>query len=537
MEPKDLTAFISSQEREDRFDFDEDKEQDLHKKTSGIDFYGMGYDFEDEDDLYCMNQCSEFANGEEVELPDVAKPRFRSASSSDLTELAQSPATRSRFAKLRQGAASTVFKAKSDLAKSMSDIGNKIKYSVIDKETEEIWNDIVALFYEQLSGMGVTKLDFIIGMILLALYYKQNVQRTSKLVSERPFVDNAKYFYRFAYGAYGWKALYSKRRGAKRHMQGLAIKAAQGFHMANMNALFKHTGLTAEDVVDVQWKSDKFSPGHYIALDHRTQNIIVAIRGTSHMHDFLVDLCGRNDEFQGGCAHAGILKCAQNKAKAFTPIISGLLEKYPNYQIKVVGHSLGGGTAALLTMILITEHPEWPIFSYCYASPCVVSKSVSDKYADKILCFALLNDPVTRVSLGSMQALKNTVAQLVLQSESNTQRVFHILNARSPDLSRKLTSWFNIKNSVLDLTKIDMNKSDAEKLVPPGKIYHLYKQCCTDTHFVMEESLHEYFTEIVVSTDMVENHFPISYEAAFESLTQNEELWQQEMAELDTEEL
>ncbi len=72
------------------------------------------------------------------------------------------------------------------------------------------------------------------------------------------------------------------------------------------------------------------------------------------MHDFLTDLCGRNEPFQAGFVHHGILKCAQMKAKYFKPKLEELRSKHPNYDIKIVGHSLGGGTAALLTILLLT---------------------------------------------------------------------------------------------------------------------------------------------------------------------------------------
>jgi hypothetical protein len=83
-------------------------------------------------------------------------------------------------------------------------------------------------------------------------------------------------------------------------------------------------------------------------------------------------------------------------------------QQYPDYSIKIVGHSLGGGVAALLTIVLVTgnfphipkssfpEKPNWPLFCYAYASPCVVSKSLSLKYTSTILSFALDNDPIPR---------------------------------------------------------------------------------------------------------------------------------------------
>ena len=83
---------------------------------------------------------------------------------------------------------------------------------------------------------------------------------------------------------------------------------------------------------------EQFNPGHFIALSHKSQDIIVAIRGTSHLSDVLSDLMGKYEEFQvhsllkppshikNGFVHSGILKCAQNKCKRFLPILDNLLQ-------------------------------------------------------------------------------------------------------------------------------------------------------------------------------------------------------------------
>jgi hypothetical protein len=41
----------------------------------------------------------------------------------------------------------------------------------------------------------------------------------------------------------------------------------------------------------------------------------------------------------------------------------------------------------------------------------------------------------------------------------------------------------------------------------------------------MEESEHDYFTEIIISNDMVQHHFPNSYEAAWKSVLENDQIW------------
>ncbi|KAL8491989.1 hypothetical protein ACS0TY_023549 [Phlomoides rotata] len=53
-----------------------------------------------------------------------------------------------------------------------------------------------------------------------------------------------------------------------------------------------------------------------------------------------------------GYAHCGMVAGARWIAKLSSPTLLKAVEQYPDYEVKVVGHSLGGGTAALLTYIL-----------------------------------------------------------------------------------------------------------------------------------------------------------------------------------------
>eukprot|EP00256_Glycine_max_P051410 XP_014617415.1 uncharacterized protein LOC102666641 [Glycine max] len=53
-----------------------------------------------------------------------------------------------------------------------------------------------------------------------------------------------------------------------------------------------------------------------------------------------------------GHAHRGMVAAAGWIKKHCTPILLDALRRYPDFEIKIVGHSLGGGTAALLTYML-----------------------------------------------------------------------------------------------------------------------------------------------------------------------------------------
>ncbi|CAH1427487.1 unnamed protein product [Lactuca virosa] len=53
-----------------------------------------------------------------------------------------------------------------------------------------------------------------------------------------------------------------------------------------------------------------------------------------------------------GFAHCGMFATARWIAKLATPLLLKAFQDYPDYKLQIVGHSLGGGTAALLTYVL-----------------------------------------------------------------------------------------------------------------------------------------------------------------------------------------
>ena len=51
-----------------------------------------------------------------------------------------------------------------------------------------------------------------------------------------------------------------------------------------------------------------------------------------------------------GFAHSGILRGAKKILRMTKPILTDLLNQYPEYSLVVTGHSLGAGTAILISM-------------------------------------------------------------------------------------------------------------------------------------------------------------------------------------------
>ncbi|CAJ2663368.1 unnamed protein product [Trifolium pratense] len=127
----------------------------------------------------------------------------------------------------------------------------------------------------------------------------------------------------------------------------------------------EETGYTDENVLLREAKAGILKPAFTIIVDHKMRRLLLLIRGTHSIKDTLTAVTGNVAPFhhtvvhEGGVsdlvlgyAHCGMVAAARWIAKLATPCLLEALSQYPDYEVKIVGHSLGGGTAAILTYVL-----------------------------------------------------------------------------------------------------------------------------------------------------------------------------------------
>ncbi|KAI3980145.1 hypothetical protein MKX01_033286 [Papaver californicum] len=127
----------------------------------------------------------------------------------------------------------------------------------------------------------------------------------------------------------------------------------------------EETGFSEEDVLLQEPKAGILKPAFTILVDRKTKCFLLLIRGTHSIKDTLTAVTGAVVPFhhivvhEGGVsnlvlgyAHCGMVAAARWIAKLATPCLLNALHEFPDYRIKIVGHSLGGGAAALLTYVM-----------------------------------------------------------------------------------------------------------------------------------------------------------------------------------------
>jgi pimeloyl-ACP methyl ester carboxylesterase len=98
------------------------------------------------------------------------------------------------------------------------------------------------------------------------------------------------------------------------------------------------------------------------------------------------------------------------------PVAMHLWSSWQGYGLRMVGHSLGGGTAALTT-VLLRDHPQLlgiprdAISAVCFSAPACLSRDLAAWSSDFVTTLVLQDDAVPRASARAMDRLRQEVEQ------------------------------------------------------------------------------------------------------------------------------
>ncbi|GFY87689.1 alpha/beta-Hydrolases superfamily protein [Actinidia rufa] len=149
------------------------------------------------------------------------------------------------------------------------------------------------------------------------------------------------------------------------------------------------------------------APPYLIYADHDHREIVLAIRGLNLAKEsdykLLLDNRLGMQMFDGGYVHHGLLKSAIWLLNEESETLRRLwMENGSSYRMVFVGHSLGSGVAALLTVIVVNHRhklggiPRSDVQCYAVAPARCMSLNLAVKYADVIHSVILQDDFLPR---------------------------------------------------------------------------------------------------------------------------------------------
>lgn len=112
----------------------------------------------------------------------------------------------------------------------------------------------------------------------------------------------------------------------------------------------------------------------FIARDDTRQEIIVSLRGSTTLQDYLTDVDILLVPFEvsgtsppaGTLAHSGFLTAWNSVASTVLSVVQEQLDAHPGYALVTSGHSLGGSLASLAGITLQQNFPSNSVRMYTY---------------------------------------------------------------------------------------------------------------------------------------------------------------------------
>ncbi|BFG43013.1 hypothetical protein CerSpe_292860 [Prunus speciosa] len=340
---------------------------------------------------------------------------------------------------------------------------------------------------------------------------------------------------------------------------------AKGSYKDTTAALARNTMLRESNVLKFVKNSSVMRPGYYIGIDHRKKLVILGIRGTHTVYDLITDVVSSSDgevTFEGYSTHFGTAEAARWFLSHEMGTIRKCLEKYEGFKFRLVGHSLGGATAALLAIMLrkksATElgfNPEI-VSAVGYATPPCVSKELAESCSSYVTTVVMQDDIIPRLSVASLTRLRSEILQTdwmsVVEKEDWRSVIDLVTNAKQvvssvQDVARKLSDYakFGSSKNASDgpvikkmptASRVPVNDGEVrdnavaiknggaackvpEELFVPGTVYYLKRNVDAQTgssssraYFTLwKRHPGEHFQRIVLSSNIITDHRCVSH--------------------------
>ncbi|RLW01438.1 hypothetical protein DV515_00007902 [Chloebia gouldiae] len=450
---------------------------------------------------------------------------------------------------------------------------------VQDDDHRVAFTSIAELFRNYFSDTDLVPSDIAAGLILL--HQEQDKMEScpkepeevlchspSSLVSDDLDVEleNAAHYMLFAAAAYGWPYyVYTNPYTALCKLNGDCCRnrptdsdiTGSDRHNFHFGAILKITGLQYRDFIHISFHNKIYEIPFFVALDHKKEAIVVAVRGTLSFEDILTDLSADCEDLtleevlENGFVHKGITQAANYIYRKL--INDGILNQAftiaPEYKLVIVGHSLGGGTASILAIMLRNSFPT--LRCYAFSPPGgLLSKSLADYTKHFIVSVIVGKDLVARLSMPNMEDLKRRIVRIVANCNRPKYQIllrgcwYEVFGGDPDDFPTELdgrnqdalTQPLLAEESLMVHRLPSYNALEEEPhlnsppqyphLYLPGKIIHVLEECSSrrlcssDIKYTARWSNETVFSSILISPKMITDHMPDVVLKALNSLSQ-----------------
>uniref|UniRef100_A0A668TKI0 Diacylglycerol lipase-alpha n=1 Tax=Oreochromis aureus TaxID=47969 RepID=A0A668TKI0_OREAU len=342
----------------------------------------------------------------------------------------------------------------------------------------DAYSEVASLFAEFFRDLDIVPSDIIAGLVLLR--QRQRSKRSAILdqanndilafLSGMPVTRNTRYldlknsaemnmykdvcyYMLFALAAYGWP-MYLMRKpacGLCRLASSCPCTSVSGSRLSqsvtveednccgcNVLAIRRHfldNDLKQVHIVYTSCHDAVYETPFFVAVDHAKKKVVISIRGTLSPKDALTDLTGDSErlpvEEQQGTwlGHKGMVYSAEYIKKKLEQemILSQAFGRDLNkgtmhYGLVIVGHSLGAGTAAILSFLLRPQYPT--LHCYSYSPPGGLLSEDAMEYSKEFVTSVVLGkDLVPRLGLSQLEGFRRHLLEVLQKSNKPKWRI------------------------------------------------------------------------------------------------------------------
>uniref|UniRef100_A0A8D0H6K1 Diacylglycerol lipase-alpha n=1 Tax=Sphenodon punctatus TaxID=8508 RepID=A0A8D0H6K1_SPHPU len=420
----------------------------------------------------------------------------------------------------------------------------------------DAYSEIAYLFAEFFRDLDIVPSDIIAGLVLLR--QRQRAKRSAVLdevsmalslsclfQQEMLRYKEVCYYMLFALAAYGWP-MYLMRKPAcglcrlarscsccclcssrPRYAPGVTIEEDNccGCNAIAIRRHFLDENMTSVDIVYTSCHDAVYETPFYVAVDHEKKKVVISIRGTLSPKDALTDLTGDAERLPVEGHHGTWLGHKYIKKKLEQEMVLSqafgrdLGRGTKHYGLIVVGHSLGAGTAAILSFLLRPQYPS--LKCYAYSPPGGLLSEDAMEYSKEFVTAVVLGkDLVPRIGLSQLEGFRRQLLDVLQRSTKPKWRI--IVGATKCIPKSELpeeTEGNSVASNRLWTHPSDLTiaLSASTPLYPPGRIIHVVHNhpaeqcCCCDqdepTYFAIWGD-NKAFNEVIISPAMLHEHLP-----------------------------
>ncbi|KAL4642141.1 sn1-specific diacylglycerol lipase alpha [Arapaima gigas] len=433
----------------------------------------------------------------------------------------------------------------------------------------DAYSEVASLFAEFFRDLDIVPSDIIAGLVLLR--QRQRAKRSAILdqgnndvlafLSGIPVTRNTRYLdlknsaemamYRevcyymlFALAAYGWP-MYLMRKPAcglchlasscscvpvsgSRLSQSVTVEEDNccGCNLLAIRRHFLDQDLKQVHIVYTSCHDAVYETPFFVAVDHDKKKVVISIRGTLSPKDALTDLTGDSErlpvEEQHGTwlGHKGMVYSAEYIKKKLEQemILSqafgrDLGKGTKHYGLIIVGHSLGAGTAAILSFLLRRQYPT--LHCYAYSPPGGLLSEDAMEYSKEFVTSVVLGkDLVPRIGLSQLEGFRRHLLEVLQKSDKPKWRIIMGGTKCIPKSELPLDDDPQPQNSAPP-SDLSIALSASTPLYLPGRVIHVVhnhppERCCgqEEPTYSALWGDNKAFDEVIISPAMLNEHLP-----------------------------